>query len=155
MTVSVRVDDVDVRHQGGLQIRLRLGHPGRVHDILLSGFVGEFERVLQVKTMLDWQYWTGAVPSRALNRLAETADRMQADPATTVAELGSFQANVAHALELHAGTNCSSTNTPDGMASASSLSESNKTTVPTGCPTVEFQAMMRAWLAPPLRASAL
>ncbi len=153
MTVSVRVDDVDTRHESGLQIRLQLGHPGRVHDILPSGFVGEFERVLRVKTLLDWQYWTGAVPSRALNRLAETADRMQANPATAVAELGSFHADVAHALELHAGTNCSSTDTLDDIALASSLSESNKTTVPTGCPTVEFQAMMRAWLAPPLRAS--
>jgi hypothetical protein len=143
MTLSVRVDDVDV--DVGLQIRVQLGHPARVQEVLPSGFVGEFERVLQVKTKLDWQYWAGAVPSRALNRLAETADRMQAQPATTVAELQSFRARVAHALELHAGANCSPTHSSDDVSSTASF-DANKTT---GCPTLAFQAMMRAWLAPP------
>ena len=109
MTVTVRVDDVNV--QEGMQIRMQLHAPGpgHVYDLLPSGFVGEFERVLRLKTLMDWQYWTGAAPSRALNRLAETADRMQANPDTAVAELGAFRANVAHVLELHAGVNCSST----------------------------------------------
>ena len=74
-----------------------------------------------------------------------------AKPATAAAELQGFHANVAHALEIHAGANCSAITPLDGIdSSLSSIpSTENQTAVPTGCPTLAFQAMMRAWLAPP------
>ena len=144
LTATFRVDDVDVHT--GVRLRIHLPTPARVHEVLPGGFVAAFDRASRVKTMLDWQKYNGAIQSRALNRLAETADRMQADPASAAAELAAFPSRVAAVLELHAGANCSS-RTPAPRHSAAGV-RTNSSSTPTGCPLREFQEMMRAWLGP-------
>jgi hypothetical protein len=144
LTTSVRVDEIDVRT--GVRLRASFDHPARVYDIQPHlDFVGVFGRVVRIKTMLDGQYWLGARPSRAMNALAETADRMQIEPASAATELAMFSSRVAHALAMHTGANCSS-GTKVVTAETTRAQQQRNGSSPSGCPTEQFQELMRAWL---------
>ena len=129
MTVSVRMDDVDVAVGATLEFRFATTlHHALLHSPKQSiALPTLMARVLAVKHAIDAELWMGTLPSIALNRLAATADRMQAAPATAEAELSALEGKTEEVVALHtAGSG--------GDAAAA------------GLPSVALQAWMKAWL---------
>ena len=80
--------------------------------------------MLDIKKAIDWEAGVKTLPSKMLNRLVGTVERMQETPQAAEAELRTYDERVAAALKLHTS--------PQGRA---------------GLPTPELQAVMQAWLA--------
>lgn len=78
---------------------------------------------MDIKKAIDWEVGVGTQPSKLLNRLVGTVERMQETPEIAELELRSYDERVASALKMH--------------------------TTPTekhGLPTPGLQAVMQAWL---------
>ena len=88
------------------------------------------QRVLTLKRAVDLEYWRGARPSRPLNNLLSTADRMQNDPASAVTELQDWRGNIDAVVKLH------NPKGPGGHGSATN-----------GLPSEDLQTLLRSWLA--------
>lgn len=92
-----------------------------------SGHIGWqrlHRRVLDIKKAIDWEAGVKTLPSKMLNRLVGTVERMQETPQAAEAELRTYDERVAAVLKLHTS--------PQGRV---------------GLPTPELQAVMQAWLA--------
>ena len=128
MTASVRMDDVDVAVGATLEFRFATTlHHALLHSPKQSiALPTLMARVLAVKHAIDGELWMGTLPSIALNRLAATADRMKAAPATAEAELSALEGKTKEVVALH---------TAGGGGAAAA-----------GLPSAALQAWMKAWL---------
>jgi hypothetical protein len=86
-------------------------------------------RAVAIKHAIDLELYIKTLPSIALNRLAETADRVQADPSTAAEEIGALEKRMADVVALHTGT------------------ASDRPTNTTGLPSAALQAVLYAWLS--------
>jgi hypothetical protein len=124
LTASIDLGAVDV----GLGDSVQIGWNGSPRSQLLcrSGHIGWQRlqrRVMDIKKAIDWEVGVGTQPSKLLNRLVGTVERMQETPEIAELELRSYDERVASALKMH--------------------------TTPTekhGLPTPGLQAVMQAWL---------
>merc|ERR1719201_1238031 len=128
LTAFARIDDVDV--SAGARIQFDFNRS--LQDTLLhspsfvAGLPGVLSRATTLKAAVDSEAFRGVMPSIALNRLVGTADRMQANPATTAAELEALPAALRKVLSVHTGP-CATTPGP-------------------GLPSCATQHIMSAWL---------
>jgi hypothetical protein len=124
LTAYARVDDVDATNG----VSLRFDFESTVHG---AGFPSMLQRALTIKNQIDKEAHAGTLPSIALNRLAATADRVQVDPSTAVAEMAAFGEHVRAVVALHTG-------------GSNMTSEKGA-----GLPSTKLQILLRAWLSPP------
>ena len=87
-------------------------------------------RARDLKRAVDREAYRGARPSRALNKLVETADRMQLHPNRTALELAGYAQALQEVVRLHTRD--------DGSAATAA-----------GLPSLELQRVIRAALGPP------
>lgn len=124
LSASIELGAVDVGLGGSVEI----GWASSPRSQLLcrNGHIGWQRlqrRVMDIKKAIDWEAGVGTQPSKLLNLLVGTVERMQETPETAATELRSYDERVAAALKLH-------TTPIEG----------------TGLPTLELQSVMRAWL---------
>jgi hypothetical protein len=128
LTTTVEVGAVDVSKGASVQL---LWAESPLSDLLCGERIGWprlHQRVMEIKKDIDWEASAHppAEPSMILNRLANTAVRMQAAPHTAADELGRYSGKLAAAVALH-----------------TAAGEGNKT----GLPSHGLRAMLKAWLA--------
>ena len=108
LTAFVRVADVDAATGVSLEIEFDTTlHHVLLHSPSATPLPAMIPRALAVKRAVDNEYFRGALPSIALNRLAATADRMQVAPESAAAELLAFDGHLRGAIAIH--TNSSGT----------------------------------------------
>lgn len=128
LTASARIDHVAVSRDS-VTATFTFGTTLHHRSLHSDGFYAAFpilgKRVMALKHTIDFEGWTGAEPSLALNNLTSTADRMQIFPETAADELDAYSERVRTVLNVHAR----------GKGP--------------GAPTVETWDFMQAWLLPP------